>query len=247
MKIKVIQNALRNETATIRITSTDLNWEAAYNNWIVGKDPTFSAEWRKGIIFFYEEEVKAEPKSLWQTDYWCEGGEIYDFFMKKYTCSKCKGGRTAALCRGCIAAASKKEAERNTEVIDVLASSALSAVDPPKDIELSPDMLRALSDSYGAFGSFFSKLDKFFDLLREVSRKHGGSLHLSAGCPDCLQDKLTWLNTNHSDWREKTSERGCCSVCIVRGYDILKNGKEVKETKKKETKKAEEAPKAIAL
>src|ERR1700722_3364987 len=97
-KIQVIQNAIRGDQETIRVTEGDADWEAMHSAWILGKAPTASPEWKKGIISFFED---APARSFWETDYWREGSSVYDFFMRQYKCSKCQEERTAAQCRTC--------------------------------------------------------------------------------------------------------------------------------------------------
>ena len=228
--IKVIQNTSRGENPSIRATSLDSDWVQAYENWIVGRNPTPSSEWKKGVFFFFEDAPVKREKTMWEADYWYEGHNVYDFFMKKYTCSKCKVERTAALCRTCINNASKKEQE--AKVIDVLAPTVYDELQSKKEIVISPDLYRSLSETYSSFSTFFIQLEKFFNILREVTKSHGGDLHKSsATCPECIKEKLAWLESNHSDWRIKANEKGCCSMCINRGYDLLKNTKVKKEVK----------------
>ncbi len=38
------------EQATICITKGDPEWDEAYANWIKGKNPTDSKEWKKGVV-----------------------------------------------------------------------------------------------------------------------------------------------------------------------------------------------------
>jgi len=40
---------------TIKITKDDSGWEEAFKNWLEGKPPTDSQEWKKGIVAFCEE------------------------------------------------------------------------------------------------------------------------------------------------------------------------------------------------
>jgi hypothetical protein len=39
---------------TIEITIDDPDWEEAYDNWIQGKPPTDSKEWKKGVIAHFK-------------------------------------------------------------------------------------------------------------------------------------------------------------------------------------------------
>jgi len=49
--MKVLKNAPFDNKPTIVITEDDSNWEEAHANWIVGKPPTNSPEWKKGVFF----------------------------------------------------------------------------------------------------------------------------------------------------------------------------------------------------
>lgn len=55
-KIKSLQNKSDwdEEKPTIIIKPTDPEWEEAYQNWINGKNPTSSPEWKKGVILTFE-------------------------------------------------------------------------------------------------------------------------------------------------------------------------------------------------
>lgn len=244
-KIKVIQNTLRDETPTIRITELDPNWEKAHDDWIMGKNPTDSPEWKKGVIFLLE-EVEVKEKSLWETDYWHVGHNVYDFFMKKYACSKCKKERTAALCQTCIFNTSKAE-EKRSKVIDVLAPTVQDEILKKDYSVLDPKMYLALADSYGTMSNTLTKLDKFFDLLREATKSHGASLHQMKGCSECLSEKLKWLNDTYPDWKNKTASPGCCSLCIERSYEFLIKHDSDTKLPKEPPKKVKEAPKALTL
>lgn len=153
-RIKVLQNAITGEIPSIRITSLDPEWEAAYNAWLIGKNPTSSPEWKQCVVYFCEDTPVEKEKSLWETDYWHEGNSAYDFFMKRFACGKCEQERTKALCQTCIDAAAQEgqaKAERDKLAL------------PP----ISSEMFRALADSYASINGFFFQLDQFFDLLRQ--------------------------------------------------------------------------------
>jgi len=246
-KIHVIQNALRDDTPTIRITELDPEWEKAHNTWIMGKNPTDSPEWRKGVISFWE-TIEIKYPSLWDTDYWHAGHNVYDFFMKKYDCSKCKKARTAALCKTCIFNTSKAEQEKS-KVIDVLAPTVAEEVLKKDFSTMDPEMYKALADAYGSMTRTLTQLDKLFSLIRESSKSHGGSLHDAKGCSECLAEKHKWLEDTYPDWKTKTASPGCCSLCIERSYTFLLNHVEVTALpkKKEESSKIKDAPKAVTL
>jgi antibiotic biosynthesis monooxygenase (ABM) superfamily enzyme len=44
-----------NEKPTIVITPNDPEWAQAYKNWLEGKTPTNSPEWKIGVIMTYKE------------------------------------------------------------------------------------------------------------------------------------------------------------------------------------------------
>jgi hypothetical protein len=51
--ITVLQNASNfpgNPIPTIVIKKGDDEWEQAYKNWLIGKNPTDSEEWKKGVF-----------------------------------------------------------------------------------------------------------------------------------------------------------------------------------------------------
>lgn len=242
-KIQVLQNTIKGETPTIRITSLDPEWEKARDTWIMGKNPTSSPEWKIGVISF-SETIEVKEPSLWDANYWHTGHNVYDFFMKKYSCSKCKKERTAALCKTCIFNISKAEEEKS-KVIDVLALTVQDEVLKKDCLGFNPKMYQALYDAYGDMTRTLLQIDKLFDLLRKVSKDHGGSLHEMKGCSECLSEKLKWLNDIYPDWKNKTTSPGCCSLCIERSYEFLINHKE--DTKEPSKKVVKDAPEAVTL
>ena len=49
---------------TIRIVREDVNWNDAYANWLAGKNPTDSPEWKKGVYLHFEQiEEEEEPST----------------------------------------------------------------------------------------------------------------------------------------------------------------------------------------
>jgi hypothetical protein len=59
MKTRILQNASicsnKPEPPTIRIIEGEDGWEAAYNSYIAGKNPTDSPEWKKGVYMLFAE------------------------------------------------------------------------------------------------------------------------------------------------------------------------------------------------
>lgn len=45
-----------NPAPTIKIGSTDPEWDKAFTQWKAGKPPTDSPEWKKGVYLIYEFE-----------------------------------------------------------------------------------------------------------------------------------------------------------------------------------------------
>lgn len=50
-----------NDLPTLRITSLDAGWKEAYQNWLKGKNPTSSVEWKKGVFAITTEINQPEP------------------------------------------------------------------------------------------------------------------------------------------------------------------------------------------
>jgi hypothetical protein len=56
-KIIKLQNASDypgNPTPTVEISILDDGWDVAYSNWLSGKNPTESKEWKKGVFALTE-------------------------------------------------------------------------------------------------------------------------------------------------------------------------------------------------
>jgi len=55
-KITKLQNYSgfpNNLSPTVVVTTEDPEWENAYKNWIAGKNPTDSIEWKKGVFAIF--------------------------------------------------------------------------------------------------------------------------------------------------------------------------------------------------
>ena len=60
--MKSLSNAGFSASPSVELTEGDAEWADAYSNWIDGKQPTNSNEWKKGIHFclFTHNEKKAK-------------------------------------------------------------------------------------------------------------------------------------------------------------------------------------------
>lgn len=69
-KYKFLQNAPRNKVPTIVISQKDKSWELAYEEWLNGKNPTNSLEWKLGVFMLNTEthpfpNAKSELKEVY--------------------------------------------------------------------------------------------------------------------------------------------------------------------------------------
>ena len=59
-EIYKFQNSPLCEEPTISIDENDPSWAEAMNNWLVGKSPTNSTEWKKGTIVAISRKIPEE-------------------------------------------------------------------------------------------------------------------------------------------------------------------------------------------
>jgi hypothetical protein len=54
---RVLKNTPWDHPSTIRIEEGSPEWDEAYRNWMNGKNPTASPEWKTGVFFGYIKEA----------------------------------------------------------------------------------------------------------------------------------------------------------------------------------------------
>ena len=68
MTVIKIQNApswweeINHPPPTVIVQKGDANWDEAYQNWLDGKNPTDSKEWKKGVIAVCDWSKEREKK-----------------------------------------------------------------------------------------------------------------------------------------------------------------------------------------
>jgi hypothetical protein len=218
-RIKILQNACSLDIPTVKITSEDRGWQEAYDRWIFGQNPTSASGWKEGV-YFYQREIEAPVSASWDSSYWKPGDDIYERWTKKYPCEQCGKERVKVYCFSCINI--KTEAlKKEQAVIDVLAQTEAEEALLKTYGDLSPEMYRSFIDLYGSVNAMFGQLNRFFGLFQRVLEDHGGQLHNSTGCQECITDHRKWLDQNHKDWRTKSTINDGCTLCIERSYKEL--------------------------
>jgi hypothetical protein len=215
----ILQNACSLDTPTVKITSEDQDWQAAYDRWIFGKNPTSASGWKEGV-YLYHKEVEAPMSPSWNASYWKSGEDICERWTKKYPCEQCGKERVKVYCFSCINI--KTEAlKKEQAVIDVLMQTEAEQALLKTYGELSPEMYRSFVDLYGSVNALFGQLNRFFGIFQRVLEDHGGQLHNSTGCESCVADHRKWLDKNHKDWQDKSNVNGSCRMCIERMHKEL--------------------------
>jgi hypothetical protein len=206
-RIKVLQNACSLDVPTVKITSEDQDWQAAYDRWIFGKHPTSASGWKEGV-YLYDRSVEIPREE-----------DIYERWTKKYSCQECGKERVQIYCLSCVNIKADALKKKQGQMIDVLAETeAEKALSRP---DITPEMYRAFVDLYGSVNAMFGQLNRFFGLFQTILEQHGGQLHNPAGCQDCVADHRKWLDENHKNWQNKSNATGGCRMCIEHSYKEL--------------------------
>lgn len=220
-RITILQNACSLDTPTVKITSEDQDWQVAYDRWIFGKNPTSASGWKEGV-YCYRRDIEVPVSSSWNSSYWKPGEDIHERWTKKYPCGKCGAERIKIYCLSCTNIATEALKKEQAVLIDVLAQTEAEKALPLKKYDtLSPEMYRSFADLYGSVNAMFGQLNRFFRLFQRVLEEHGGQLHNSDGCEECITDHRKWLDQNHKGWQNKSNVSGGCSMCIERTHKEL--------------------------